>query len=82
VGAGEGPGITLVGSYVYISQNDSVTKLKEDIRESLMFSGGEMVLREGCRGGDIINAVSVEGAKGISRVVTCDIKAFYAVRVL
>jgi len=65
-------GITPVGSYVYISQNDSVTKLKEDIRESLMFSGGEMVLREGYRGGDIINAVSVQGEKGISRVVTGD----------
>jgi len=65
-------GITPVGSYVYISQNDSVTKLKEDIRESLMFSGGEMVLREGFRGGDIINAVSVQGENGVSRVVTGD----------
>jgi len=65
-------GITPVGSYVYISQNDSVTKLKEDIRESLMFSGGEMVLREGFRGGDIINAVRVQGENGVSRVVTGD----------
>jgi len=65
-------GITPVGSYVYISQNDSVAKFKEVIRESLMFSGGELVLREGYRGGDIINAVSVKGEKGISRVVTGD----------
>jgi len=63
-------GITPVGSYLYISQNDSVTNFKEVIRESLMFSGGELVLREGYRGGDIINAVSVKGEKGISRVVT------------
>ena len=42
---------------------------KEVIRESLMFSGGELVLREGYRGGDIMNVVSVKGEKGISRVV-------------
>jgi len=67
-------GITPVGSYVYISQNDSVTKLKEDIRESLLFSGGELVLREGCRGGDMINPVRVhlQGEEGIFTVVTGD----------
>ena len=40
-------GITPVGSYVYISQNDSVAKFKEVIRESWMFSGGEAPLHSG-----------------------------------
>jgi len=60
-----------VGSYVYISQNDSVTKLKRDIRERFMLSGGELVLREGFRGGDIINPVR-GGEEGVSRLVTGD----------
>ena len=71
----EASGVTPIGSFVYISKGDCVTKLKNTIRECILNGeDGEMVLRDGFRGGDIINPVKVNLGSGEDnfRVVTGD----------
>jgi len=67
-----------IGGFVYILQSDSVTQLKEKIRKYILNGEeGEMILREGCRGGDVISPVRVQmlgmlGDEGRVTVVTGD----------
>lgn len=71
----ESNGDTANGSFVYISKSDSVTKLKDEIRDCFLNGEScEMVLREGTRGGDIINPIKANypGQQGAFYVVTGD----------